>query len=233
MKVVIDKKILKKFPSLNIGIVTAKNISNSGSDKEIYHLLEEVEKLIELNFTSEKLAEDPLISPWRTAYSEFGAKPSKYHNSVEALMKRILKGKKIPRINKAVDLYNYLSLKYLIPIGADDLDKIEGDIKLTFAKGTEKFTPLGKKEKEKVDKGEVIYKDDKKVLCRRWNWRECEQSKITADTKNLIIYIEGLAPVKEKKLIAVCKEISELIKTFCRGKTEFFILNKKRNEVKL
>jgi lysyl-tRNA synthetase class 2 len=233
MKVIVDKEILKRHPKLNIGIVSAKDVDNTGDDEKIYHLLEEVEKLIEMNMSSEKLAEHPLISPWRAAYSDFGSKPSKYRNSVEALVKTVLKGKKIHRISKLVDLYNYLSLKHLVPMGADDLDKIEGDIKLTFAKGTEKFTPLGRTEAEKPDKGEVIYRDDKKVLCRKWNWRECDESKITENTKKLVIYIEGLFPVTKEKLKEVCKETADLIKTFCNGKAEYFILDEKNNQVKL
>ena len=233
MKVKIDKDILNKFPSLNMGIVVAKGVDNTGSDEKIYELLEEVEKLIQMNFVSEKLAENEMISPWRAAYSEFGAKPSKYHNSVESLMRTVLKGKKIPKISKLVDLYNYLSLKHLVPMGADDLSKIEGDIKLKFAKGKEKFTPLGKTEKEEVDKGEVIYSDDKKVLCRKWNWRECDQSKITKDTQDVIIYIEGLFPVTKEKIIEVCKETVDLVQSFCGGKATYQILNNELDNVKL
>ena len=134
-------------------------------------MLEEVENLIKLNFVSTALAKHPLLSPWRAAYSEFGAKPSKYNSSVEALTRRILKGQKIPRVNKAVDIYNYLSLKQLIPMGADDLDKVDGDISLTIADGAEIFIPLNSEEVEHPEKGEVIYKDHRNVLCRRWNWR--------------------------------------------------------------
>jgi len=50
-------------------------------------------------------------------------------------MKRVLKGNEIWQINKVVDLYNYISLKYLTPIGGEDLDKIKGDIYLNFAEG--------------------------------------------------------------------------------------------------
>ena len=233
MKVIVEKKILEKFPKLNIGIVIAKGIDNSGDDEKIYHLLDEIQDLIKLNIVPESLARHPLISNWRSAYSEFGSKPSKYNSSVEALLKSVLKGRKIPRISKIVDLYNYLSLKHLVPMGADDLDKIDGDIKLKFATGKEKFTPLGKNTADNPDKGEVIYKDDKKVLCRRWNWRECDESKITNDTKDLVIYIEGLFPVEEKKVEEICKETIELIKMFCNGKLTYHILNKKRPEVKI
>ncbi|MBW2996674.1 hypothetical protein KY332_05245, partial [Candidatus Woesearchaeota archaeon] len=116
-KLSISKAVLNKFPKLNLGIIIAKNINNKGSDAKIYHLLEEIENLIKLDFTPADIAKHPLISPWKTAYSEFGSKPSSYNCSVEALMRNILKGRATPRINKAVDISNYLSLKHLVPMG--------------------------------------------------------------------------------------------------------------------
>jgi lysyl-tRNA synthetase class 2 len=231
MKLTISDKISKKFPKLNVGIVIAKGINNKGKNKEIDHLLKEVENFIKLNFIPEDLAKSKLISPWRTVYSEFGAKPSKYHSSVEAMMRRILKGNRIPLISKLVDLYNYLSLKHIVPMGADDLDKVFGDIQLTSADGNEKFKPLGTDETEHPNKEEVIYRDDIRVLCRRWNWRDCDETKITEDSKNVILYVEGIPPVTKSKLIEVCKELVDLITTFCKGEAKYYILNKTKNSV--
>ncbi len=225
MKLTISPLIFKKFPKLRVGIVIAKNIDNTGSEEQIYHLLEEVEQLVKASFVPTELAIQPLISPWRTAYSEFGAKPSKHKTSIEAMMKRIFKGEKIPKINKAVDIYNYLSLKHTIPMGADDLDKVEGDISLTISDGAEVFRPLGSDEIEHPEKGEVIYKDHRRALCRRWNWRDCEDTKITEETKNMIFYVEGLPPVTEEKLKKACEEVVDLVQTFCKGEAKYFILD--------
>ncbi len=233
MKLIIDKKIFEKFQGLNVGVVIASNIDNKGEDKEIFHLLEEVEELIKDDFTPESIAKHKLISPWKTAYLAFGAKPEKHHNSVESLMRTILEGRKIPRINKLVDLYNYLSLKHLVPMGSDDLDEVIGNIKLTFAKGDETFIPLGKGERSNPEKGEVIYKDDIEVLCRRWNWRECYKTRITEDTKNAILYVEGLKPVTGEELKNILEELADLVTSFLNGETSIFILNKNNNEIQI
>jgi len=232
MKLIIDKKIFEKFPSLKVGVVIAKNINNKGEDKEIFHLLEEVEELIKDDFTPEDIAKHKLISPWRSAYLAFGAKPKKHHNSVEALMRQILEGK-LPRINKLVDLYNYLSLKHLVPMGADDLDEVIGNIRLTFALGSETFIPIGKGSRSNPEKGEIIYRDDLEVLCRRWNWRECYKTRITEDTKNAILYVEGLSPVTETELKSILEELADLVKSFLGGETKVEILNKNKTEIEL
>jgi lysyl-tRNA synthetase class 2 len=149
------------------------------------------------------------------------------------MMRRILKGNTIPQISKLVDLYNYLSLKHLVPMGADDIDKVFGDIQLTLAAGNEKFKPLGEEKTENPNKDEVIYRDKARVLCRRWNWRDCDETKITEDTKNAVLYVEGIPPITKSKLTEVCKELADLITTFCKGEAKYYILNKTKNSVEI
>lgn len=70
------------------------------------------------------IIEHPHIAPWREEYRQFGAKPKKYRSSIENLIRRISKGEEIRHINKLVDIYNIISLKYVIPVGGEDLDKM-------------------------------------------------------------------------------------------------------------
>jgi len=238
MKFTTSDKIFEKFPGLHVGVVVAKNIDNSGDDKKIFKLLEEVEELIKLDFVPEKsiaveliqkkLAKHKLISVWRAAYEDLGVKPEHYSTNVEAMMVDILQGKTIKKENKLVDCYNYLSLKHIIPLGADDLDKVKGDISLRFATGDENF--IGE---EKPEKDEVIYADDEGALCRKWNWKECERTKITKETKNAVVYIDGLPPITKDKLEKILKEAKELIEMFCNGSVSYYFLSKFKNSVEL
>jgi len=139
----IFNEIIRKYEGLKIGIIVAKNISNEGSDKKIYHLMEEVENLIKLEFTPDDLTKvemskkpkAKLISAWRAAYEDFGVKPVHYKTSFENLINQILEGKNIPKANKFVDCCNYLALKHFLPVSCADLDKVEGDLFLNFATG--------------------------------------------------------------------------------------------------
>ncbi|MBW2996701.1 hypothetical protein KY332_05390, partial [Candidatus Woesearchaeota archaeon] len=157
---------------------------------------------------------------------------SSYNCSVEALMRNILKGRATPRINKAVDISNYLSLKHLVPMGVQDLDKIQGNISLAIATGKETFIPLGTKEKESPDKGEVIYKDSKEVLCRRWNWRDSDKAKIEQTSKNIIYYIDALPPINKTKIKEILRDIIDLLGMFCQPKeTNIYFLDKNNPEI--
>jgi len=170
---------------------------------------------------------------WREAYRAFGAKPKKYTYSVENLYSMILEGVELRHINTVVDIYNYISLKHMIPVGGDDVDKIDGDIVLRLAKGDELFTRLNSDEVDHPKEGEVIYADDKEILCRRWNWRECDKSKMTEQTKNITLVVEGLAPVTQDQVKAIVDELSQLVTKFCGGDAVSHILNTYNKEIKI
>jgi len=234
-------EMFEQFPKLNIGIVVAKNISNKGSDKKIFGLFEDVENLIKMDFVPEKMisvnyikkhiAKHKLISAWRAAYEDLGY-VKKYHTSAEAMMIRILSGEKVSGKNKLADIANYLSLKHIVPVGCDDLDKVQGDIFLGLATGEETFIDPDTGEYDNPDKNEVIYFDAEGALARRWNWKETKRTEITEKTKNAIFYVDGLQPITREKLEAILKELADLIMMFCSGEVNYSIVNEKNTPIK-
>ncbi len=128
VKFIVSKDIFDKFPDLSIGVVVAKSIDNIGTNEEIISLIREKETEIRQNFNAQTLSQNPRIDVWRKAYSSFGAKPKDNLSSVENLYKLVLRGVDIRHINKLVDIYNFISLKHMVPLGGENLDKIQGDI---------------------------------------------------------------------------------------------------------
>jgi lysyl-tRNA synthetase class 2 len=208
-------------------------VDNTGSNPEISELLKKQSEEVKRDFDLEKLAKDPKIIAWREAYSSFGAKPKKHRCSVETLYRLILEGIELRSINKLVDLYNYISLKYMLPVGGDDIDRVDGNIVLRFAQGTESFVQLNSDRVDRPKKGEVIYADDKEVLCRRWNWRECDKSKMTEKTKNVALVIEGLPPATTREIRSAMQELGRLISKFCGGSTKSHLLDNHAREIKI
>lgn len=232
-KMKISKKIIEKYPKLEIGVLIARNINNTKDNETIQDLIRKTEKNIREEINIEKIIEIPIIAKWREIYKSFGAKPSKYRNSIEALLKRIVNEKNLYKINPLVDIYNYISLKYKMTVGGEDIDKIEGELVLDFAKGYEEFTPLGSSENEPPWEGEIVYKDDKGVICRCWNWREGERTKLTNDTKKAVIVIENILPEDHNKFMEAMKELKKLVEINCNANCEIKILDKENLEVDL
>ena len=226
MKFIIEKEIFERFPGFNVGIIVVKGLNNHGRDLEILDLLGEVEIFISSNFTQENIGQHQNIASWRKAFTAFGKEPVHYHTSVERLIRHILRHASIEQQNKLIDICSYLSLKYLIPIAFDDLDKIFGGIVLGFANGNESFVGEEAGRIVRAAKNEIVYKDSLQVLSRGWNWKRNYFTKVTRDTINAIIYVEGLPPVQYDEVQAVINELIEMIDTYCQGEIGYHILNK-------
>ena len=229
----IDEKIIELFPDVKIGVLVAENVDNKHSSNEFLEKSLTIQKQIREDLDLNSLVENPKIKDFREAYITFGAKPKTYKNSLEALLRRILKGDSLPSINQIVDIYNYISVKHKLPVGGDDIDKVDKNITLTFSDGIKKFTILGSDNYEEVLKGEVVYCDESEILCRRWNWRECEKSKMTTNTKNVCLIVEGLKSTSKEELEIALDELQELIETYCKGIFKKVILDSKCLKVKI
>ena len=111
------------------------------------------------------------VAAWRAAYQALGAKPKRTRPSVEALLRRVEAG--LPRIDRLTDIYNAISVRYLLPVGGEDPARYDGSARLTRAAGDEPFDTVrdGEPVTGHPEPGEVIWRDDAGVICRCWNWR--------------------------------------------------------------
>jgi DNA/RNA-binding domain of Phe-tRNA-synthetase-like protein len=224
----VNQKIWDNHIGLKIGVLVVKNCNNTRVSQEIMNLIKEYQEIIKGNYASETLSQEPKINAWRKAYFSFGAKPKEHKSSVENLYKMVLNRVELRHINKIVDIYNYISLKYMLPVGGEDLDKIKGEIELTYVGEREKpILLLGDKEPKTPKPGEVIYKDEEGAICRRFNWREADRTKLTEETKNVVLVVECLPPADESELNAALIEIKELSKKYCGGEVHSFVLKEK------
>ncbi len=232
MKFKINPEIFKRFPGLNIGVIIVKGLNNTGESEEILKKLREKEEYIRNNYETETLSQNPKIDCWRKAYALFNGKPKENRSSIEALYRRIIKGEELRHINKLVDIYNLISIIYMLPAGGEDLNKTEGNIELAFATANEpSVLLLGERESRPPHEGEVIYKDNISAICRRFNWREADRTKLTEETKNCVLVIEALPPTTKEELYKVTAELKELVEKLCNGKTKYTILNENEHEI--
>ena len=137
---------------------------------------------------------------------------NKMLNSAEALISRVVKGAELPRINWLADVYNALSVRYVLPIGGEDLDKAVGAQRLEIAVGDELFDTMkdGAPVVEHPQAGEVVWIEDAGVTCRAWNWRQCVRTRLTEATRNAYFVMDTLQPYSQLEIAAA--ELEELLK---------------------
>jgi DNA/RNA-binding domain of Phe-tRNA-synthetase-like protein len=230
----VTSDIFERFPDAVLGVVTAHGIDNTREDAAILRQLREEEARVRERFAGIPVTEHPHIAPWREAYRAFGAKPKDYPSSIENLVRRVLKGQAVPHISTLVDAYNTVSLRWVLPAGGEDLDAVRGDVLLTFAGAAEApVLLLGEPEPRAPHPGEVIYKDDDGAICRRWNWKEAERTKLTAGTRHAFLVLEGLPPVDRRLVETAAVDLADLVRTACGGQITTALLDRGRPEVEL
>lgn len=141
---------------------------------------------------------DAHLASWKEAYRAFDAKPKKMPCSAEALLKRTA----LPRINPLVDVYKAVSVMHGLPVGGEDRNLYAGQPRLCRATGDEPFDCVndGENAVDYPDAGEVIWRDDLGVTCRRWNWRQGTRTRIEPGASELWFILEALDGLPDERL---------------------------------
>jgi DNA/RNA-binding domain of Phe-tRNA-synthetase-like protein len=216
------------FPNYRVAVVVAEGLAIPPERPiALDALIASREAAARERWAGTELAQIPGIAAWRAAYKGFGIKQTRYRSSVERLLKNVLAGRELARINGFVDLYNAVSLGHVLPLGADDLGKVSPPLVFRYARDGDDFVDMaadgdnaGEPEAPKV--GEVVYADARNVLCRRWNWRQDARSIITPATTRAVVTLQsnGWGDVE-----AAADDLVRLIAEHCGGNCRVAVLN--------
>jgi DNA/RNA-binding domain of Phe-tRNA-synthetase-like protein len=190
MRLEIKPEVLEKYPQVEVGWLVAQ-VFPLPSDPVVERLKASLAgEISALGLTLENLSSHPDVAGWRQVFGSMGVKPSKYRSSLEALLRRVLKEKSLWTVNSVVDLYNCVSVKVLLPMGAFDLDKVIGDIEIRYGRSGEKFFPLGSKGQEEVLPGHVVYADSEKICTWLWNHRDSRLSGLDEGSRRAVFVVD-------------------------------------------
>jgi len=217
----VSPELFNRYPGYVRGVIVVTHAINlEGPIDEVARMLTKTQETLRARTD---LDGHPNMAAWRAAYSAFGARHGsrhRYPSSIEAMVKRVLKGGELPYINTLAALGNMASLKHLAPVGGHDVGVCTEPLWLGFADGAETFTAFGTTEIEHPEPGEVVYLSGKTVLCRRWTWRQAEVTKLTRATTHAAINVDGLPPVTRADVEMVCEELAIQVRLFCAAQVE-------------
>lgn len=224
-------EIAADFPDFRVAVVLADGLE-IGADRpaDLEALIAEREAAAREAWAGRELSEIPGIAAWRRAYRAFGIKKTSYRSSVERLVKNVLAGRSLPRINPFVDAYNAVSLAHVMPLGADDVARVQGDLAFRYSRTGDEFLDMAsgaadERQPDPPKAGEVVYADDEKILCRRWNWRQDIRSLVTALTTRAVVTVQFNG---EGDLDAAVADLEELIRRFAGGTATTTIVDRDR-----
>jgi DNA/RNA-binding domain of Phe-tRNA-synthetase-like protein len=228
--------ITHAFPAYRVAFVFAEGLRIAPErSPALDALIAERETSARAQWASTELSQIPSVAAWRAAYKAFGIKQTRYRSSVERLVKNVLADRSLARINGFVDAYNAVSLAHVLPLGADDLDKVTGPLAFRYAREGDSFVDMADAaeeggEPEAPKAGEVVYADAAHVLCRRWNWRQDARSIITPATTRAVVTVQSNGA---GDVAAGAADLVDLIETFSGGRCLVEILDAARPTAEL
>lgn len=225
MQLTVTDAFWELFPTARVGLVIAHGVDNTRSGQQAAALLEAQIAATAAALEGAELASHPAVAPWRAAYAQFGAKPSKFRSSIESLLRSAQSGR-LRSISPLVDLYNTVSLRHQLPCGGEDLAAIVGDITLTRAGGGEPFRTIGAEADDPPPAGEIIYADGAGAICRCFNWREADRTKLTEATTDAVLVIETLGSHQPGQLEAALAELAGLVGEHLGGRIRTVVVDR-------
>jgi DNA/RNA-binding domain of Phe-tRNA-synthetase-like protein len=228
----IAPEIFAAFPDYCRGVVIAHDVQNGVAPEELVRMLRQEETAARERLNVDTLTTEPRLASWREAFRQLGYKPGDFRPSIEALLRRVLRGQELPSINTLVDIGNIVSLRHLLPIGGHAIDVLTQDITLRPAAGAEEFVPFGSEEMEHPAPGEFVFVEGNQVLTRRWIWRQANHTLTLPGTTAIEFNIDGLTPVTETDVEVAARDVMELVKCFCGGRMRLEILSRQNQRLR-
>jgi DNA/RNA-binding domain of Phe-tRNA-synthetase-like protein len=225
--------IVETFPQTRIAFLVARDLDiKRERSPALDAAIDFAQRSAVAQHDLEKVGQIPEIQVWRKAYKGFGIKSTSYRSSVERLLRNVLRERGLARINGFVDAYNLISLKFLLPAGADDLAFVVGDIAFRVARDGDSFIPLGAEPpaEDPPKPGEVVYADESKVLCRRWNWYQDARSAVTPASRQVVLTLQA---GDVGALDEAAREACQLIMSECGGEADFIVADAGNPQVEL
>lgn len=196
MRFVMDPAIFARFPGVRIAVAVARGIDNRaprpGVDAAWRAAWVDAGREGALYGNAQS---HPRVRPWRDHFQAMGVSGKQFPSSIEALLRRALKGGEPFTINPLVDWYNTISLRHLVPAGAFDLDPIAGPLELRLTRSGDTFLALDATEPVEVPPGEVAYGDGATILTRHFVWRQARTALIAPGTRDALLLSEVLGEV--------------------------------------
>ncbi|HDI12074.1 MAG TPA: hypothetical protein ENF63_00605 [Candidatus Bathyarchaeota archaeon] len=211
-----QKEVASKFPELAICIGVIREVKVQSTTSETEKLRNEIFEEARRNFVLETLKDNPIVRAYRDFFWSLDIDPTKTRPSGEALLRRILQGKNIPKISNVVDAYNLASLKTIIPLSGYDLDIVFPPLVIRFSREDDVFQGIGMPSPVKLERKMLLLTDQKRILCI-YPYRDSDATKITSRTKNVLIVGYGAPKIENEKLEEAVSTALELIKKVAGG----------------
>jgi DNA/RNA-binding domain of Phe-tRNA-synthetase-like protein len=214
-----DESVSARFPELAICIGLINDVRVERENNQIQVLREAVYEEVRVKYNIETLKDNRTVRAYRDFYWKLGIDPTKTRPSGEALLRRVLRGDELPQISTVVDAYNLASVRTIIPISGFDKDRLDPPFQIRFARKAEAFTGIGMDKPMLLTDNMLVLADEKRVLCV-YPYRDSDYTKITRETRNVIVVGYGALGIAGQMLKEAVEITLSYVKQVSGGQIE-------------
>ena len=187
MEITLSSQLKELVPSFKVGIIQYSGITVEDSPQMLKGRLQLFQESIFFELEDKSVTDLPGIQEWRSIFKMTGKDPNRYRPSSEALFRRIKKQNYLTSVQSAIDINNFFSLQYQVPIGVYDADKLSGAVEIRVGAQGEEYEGLNGRTNSL--EGLVISADDESPFGSPFV--DSARTPVTKETKNAlqIIYL--------------------------------------------
>ena len=221
MNIIVSQEIAAVGPGF-VGACVETTVANAPAPQGLWQEIEALGEHYRETLTTETLKERSAIAATRRVYRACGKDPSRYRPAAEALIRRLLQGRELYRIDTLVDLINLASMRFGYSIGGFDADKIEGDtLILGIGRAGEPYEGIGRGMLN--IEGLPVYRDNQGGVGTPTS--DNERTKIDLHTTHLLVLVNGYDG-DEAQVRATAEYILQLAERYGEGREGKYIIYK-------
>jgi DNA/RNA-binding domain of Phe-tRNA-synthetase-like protein len=175
---------------LCLAAIQMVGVKVSTSKPEFEEFERSVFERVRAEMTLDALKDDCVFRSFRDLYWSFGLDPTKERVSSEALLRRILVGQNLWRVNNVVDTANVASVAHKLPIGLTDVSKLAGQLTVRTARRGELFHKIGGESLECRGR-EIVVADEEKIVCYGYATHDSDLTRVTDQTNEVLLLVYG------------------------------------------
>jgi DNA/RNA-binding domain of Phe-tRNA-synthetase-like protein len=230
----IEPAVFDRLPGMRVVVAVAEGVDRQAAGPAVDRLLGEAwAEAGTLRDRYPNAQSHPNVAAWRERFKAMGVRSHDFPTSIEALLRRAMKGGPPPRIDPLVDAYNAISLRHVVPAGAFDVDALGDGLDLRITVDGDTFTALDGEGPSAVPAGEVAYATGTTVLTRHIVWRQSREALIAPATRRAVVISEILGALPGELVAAVRADLEAVLSTAFRAEVRTDVLDAERPSMEL
>jgi DNA/RNA-binding domain of Phe-tRNA-synthetase-like protein len=211
-----DSDLAAEFPGLEALVFDVRGLRVEQVSDALAAFTEERAAQYRATYALATLKDEPRLRAYRDFFWRVGVDPTKIRPAAEALLRRVIQGRPIPRINTLVDAYNLASMETRIALAAFDLGKLRGDLRMRRARPDEAFLGIGMEAPVTLTGVEVVCEDADRLVAV-YPYRDADASKVSLETRDVLFLICGVPGISEGALLEAASVAARFVTRFCGG----------------